>query len=88
MMMLRRQLTQIGMTIKEEGKMSIINKLTGLFTREDVEDAIKFSKSEVKRLREELFLARLMLSKAYFRDPQTGRMLKKGVMPKTQKARK
>jgi hypothetical protein len=79
---------QIGMMIKEEGKMSIINKLTGLFTREDVEEAIKFSKSEVKRLREELFVARLMLSKAYFRDPQTGRMLKKGVMPKTIKGRK
>ena len=88
MMMLRRQLMQIGMTNKEEGKMSIINKLTGLFMREDVEDAIKFSKSEVKRLREELFVARLMLSKAYFRDPQTGRMLKKGVMPKTTKGRK
>jgi len=88
MMKVRRHPTQIGMMIKEEGKMSIINKLTGWFTRKDVEDAIKFSKSEVKRLREELFVARLMLSKAYFRDPQTGRMLKKGVMPKTTKGRK
>jgi hypothetical protein len=68
--------------IKEEGKMSIINKLTGWHTREDVEEIIKFSKGEVKRLREELFMAQLMLSKAHFRDPNTGRLLKKGVMPK------
>jgi hypothetical protein len=88
MMMLRRQLTQIGTTNKEEGKMSIVNKLTGLFTREDVEEAIKFSKSEVKRLREELFILRLLLSKAHMRDPKTGRLLKKGVMPKREKARK
>jgi hypothetical protein len=70
------------MMIKEEDKMSIINKLTGWHTREDVEKIIKFSKGEVKRLREELFLAQLMLSKAHFRDPKTGRLLKKGVMPK------
>lgn len=62
--------------------MSIINKLTGWHTRKDVEEIIKFSKSEVKRLREELFLAQLMLTKAHFRDPKTGRLLKKGVMPK------
>jgi len=68
--------------------MSIVNKLTGLFTREDVEEAIKFSKSEVKRLREELFILRLLLSKAHMRDPKTGRLLKKGVMPKREKARK
>lgn len=68
--------------------MSIINKLTGLFTREDVEEAIRFSKSEVKRLREELFILRLLLSKAHMRDPKTGRLLKKGVMPKREKARK
>ena len=65
--------------------MSIINKLTGLFTREDVEEAVKFSKSEVKRLREELFLARLLLSKAHMRDPKTGHLMKKGVMPKKEK---
>ena len=88
MMMLRRQLTQIGTMNKEEGKMSIINKLTGLFTREDVEETIKFSKSEVKRLREELFILRVLLSKAHMRDPKTGRLLKKGVMPKREKARK
>jgi hypothetical protein len=88
MMMLRRQLTQIGTMIKEEGIMSIINKLTGLFTREDVEEAVKFSKSEVKRLREELFVVRLLLSKAHMRDPKTGRLLKKGVIPKREKARK
>jgi hypothetical protein len=88
MMMLRRQLTQIGTMNKEEGIMSIINKLTGLFTREDVEEAIRFSKSEVKRLREELFILRLLLSKAHMRDPKTGRLLKKGVMPKREKARK
>jgi hypothetical protein len=70
------------MMIKEEDKMSIINKLTGWHTRKDVEEIIKFSKSEVKRLREELFLAQLMLTKAHFRDPKTGRLLKKGVMPK------
>jgi hypothetical protein len=70
------------MMIKEEGKMSIVNKLTGWHTRKDVEEIIKFSKNEVKRLREELFLAQLMLSKAHFRDPKTGRLLKKGVMPK------
>jgi hypothetical protein len=76
------------MTNKEEGIMSIINKLTGLFTREDVEEAIKFSKSEVKRLREELFILRLLLSKAHMRDPKTGHLMKKGVMPKKEKARK
>jgi hypothetical protein len=70
------------MTIKEESEMSIINKLTGLHTRKDVEKIVEFSKGEVKRLRKELFLAQLMLSKAYFRDPKTGRMLKKGAMPK------
>jgi len=68
--------------------MSIINKLTGLFTREDVEEAVKFSKSEVKRLREDIFVVRLLLSKAHMRDPKTGRLLKKGVMPKREKARK
>jgi hypothetical protein len=80
--------TQIGMTIKEENEMSIINKLTGWHTREDVEKIVEFSKSEVKRLRKELFLAQLMLSKAYFRDPKTGRLLKKGVMPKNEKGSK
>jgi len=65
--------------------MSIVNKLTGWFTRKDVEEAVKFSKSEVKRLREELFLARLMLLKAYFRDPESGRMLKRGEIPKREK---
>ena len=68
--------------------MSIVNKLTGWHTRKDVEEIVKFSKGEVKRLREELFMAQLMLSKAYFRDPKTGRMLKKGVMPKLGKVRK
>jgi len=68
--------------------MSIINKLTGLFTREDVEEAVKFSKSEVKRLREDIFVVRLLLSKAHMRDPKTGRLLKKGVIPKREKARK
>ena len=67
--------------------MSIINKLTGLHTREDVEEIIKFSKGEVKRIREELFFARLLLSKAHMRDPDTGRLLKKGVMPKKRKGR-
>lgn len=65
--------------------MSIINKLTGLYTRKDVDEVVKFSKSEVKRLREELFLTRLLLSKAHFRDPKTGRLLKKGVIPQKQK---
>jgi hypothetical protein len=87
-MMLRRQLTQTGTMIKEEGIMSIINKLTGLFTREDVEETIKFSKSEVKRLRQELFVVRLLLSKAHMRDPKTGRLLKKGVIPKREKGSK
>jgi hypothetical protein len=73
------------MTIKEESEMSIINKLTGLHTRKDVEEIVEFSKSEVKRLRKELFLAQLMISKAYFRDPKTGRLLKKGVVPKNEK---
>lgn len=68
--------------------MSIINKLTGLYTREDVDEVVKFSKREVKRLREELFLVRLMLSKAHLRDPKTGRLLKKGVIPKRQKEQK
>ena len=68
--------------------MSIINKLTGLHTRKDVEEIIKFSKGEVKRLREELFIARLMLSKAHMRDPKTGHLLKKGVMPKREKGSK
>ena len=62
--------------------MSIINKLTGLHTREDVEKIVEFSKSEVKRLQRELLLNKLLLSNAYFRDPDTGRLLKKGVMPK------
>ena len=68
--------------------MSIINKLTGLFTREDVEEVVKFSKSEVKRLREELFILRVLLSKAHMRDPKTGRLLKKGVIPKREKGSK
>ena len=68
--------------------MSIINKLTGLFTREDVEETIKFSKSEVTRLRQELFVVRLLLSKAHMRDPKTGRLLKKGVIPKREKGSK
>lgn len=65
--------------------MSVINKLTGLYTREDVEEAVKFSKSEVKRLRGELFFAKLLLSKAHLRDPKTGRLLKKGVIPEKPK---
>jgi hypothetical protein len=69
------------MTIKEESKMSIINKLTGLHTREDVEEIIKFSASEVRRLQRELLLNKLLLSNAHFRDPNTGRLLKKGVKP-------
>ena len=68
--------------------MSVINKLTGLYTREDVEEAVKFSKSEVKRLRGELFLVRLMLSKAHMRDPKTGRLLKRGVIPQKPKEQK
>jgi len=75
------------MTIKEESEMSIINKLTGLHTREDVEKIVEFSKSEVKRLQRELLLNKLLLSNAYFRDPDTGRLLKKGVMPKKRKGR-
>jgi hypothetical protein len=69
------------MTIKEENKMSIINKLTGLHTRKDVEEIVEFSASEVRRLQRELLLNKLLLSNAYFRDPNTGRLLKKGVMP-------
>jgi hypothetical protein len=84
----RRHPTQIGTTIKEEGKMSIINKLTGLYTHEDVDEVLKFSKREVKRLREELFLVRLMLSKAHMRDPKTGRLLKRGIIPKKPKDQK
>ena len=68
--------------------MSIINKLTGLYTREDVEEAVKFSKSEVKRLRGELFFAKLLLSKAHLRDPKTGRLLKRGVIPQKPKEQK
>jgi hypothetical protein len=68
--------------------MSVINKLTGLYTREDVEETIKFTKSEVKRLKGELFLVRLMLSKAHMRDPSTGRLLKKGVIPQKPKEQK
>jgi hypothetical protein len=79
--------TQIGMTIEEENEMSIINKLTGLHTRKDVEEIVEFSKSEVKRLQRELLLNKLLLSNAYFRDPDTGRLLKKGVMPKKRKGR-
>jgi len=67
--------------------MSIINKLTGLHTRKDVEEIVEFSKSEVKRLQRELLLNKLLLSNAYFRDPDTGRLLKKGVMPKKRKGR-
>lgn len=65
--------------------MSIINKLTGLYTREDVEEAVKSSKSEVKRLKGEIFFVRFLLAKAHLRDPKTGRMLKKGVIPKSSK---
>ena len=79
--------TQIGMTIKEESEMSIINKLTGLHTRKDVEEIVEFSASEVRRLQRELLLNKLLLSNAYFRDPDTGRLLKKGVMPKKRKGR-
>jgi hypothetical protein len=75
------------MMIKKEDKMSIVNKLTGWHTREDVEEIIKFSKGEVIRLQRELLLNKLMLSNAHFRDPETGRLLKKGVMPK-KRARK
>ena len=67
--------------------MSNIYKLTGLHTREDVEKIVEFSKSEVKRLQRELLLNKLLLSNAYFRDPDTGRLLKKGVMPKKRKGR-
>jgi len=70
------------MTIKEENEMSIINKLTGWHTREDVEEIIKFSAGEVRRLQRELLLNKLLLANAHFRDPKTGRLLKKGVMPK------
>ena len=68
--------------------MSIINKLTGLHTRKDVEEIVEFSKSEVKRLQRELLLNKLLLSNAYFRDPDTGRLLKKGVMTKKEKGGK
>ena len=68
--------------------MSVINKLTGLYTREDVEEAVKYSKSEVKRLKGELFFARLLLSRAHLRDPKTGRLLKKGVIPQKPKEQK
>jgi len=67
--------------------MSIINKLTGWHTREDVEKIVEFSKGEVKRLQRELLLNKLLLSNAHFRDPDTGRLLKKGVMPKKRKGR-
>jgi hypothetical protein len=76
------------MTINEEDEMSIINKLTGLYTRKDVEETIKFTKGEVKRLREELFFTRLLLSKAHMRDPKTGRLLKRGIIPKKPKDQK
>lgn len=68
--------------------MSVINKLTGLYTREDVEEAVKFSKSEVNRLKGELFFAKLLLSKAHLRDPKTGRLLKRGVIPQKPKEQK
>ena len=68
--------------------MSIINKLTGLYTRKDVEEVVKFSKSEVKRLKGELFFTKLLLSKAHLRDPKTGRLLKRGVIPQKPKEQK
>jgi hypothetical protein len=68
--------------------MSIFQKITDLFSQDDTKKVIQAYDDEISRLNGELLLLRLLLSKAHLRDPKTGRLLKKGVMPTSVKGKK